>query len=100
MLSRTAVVQRDPGGLSPSAQLDAVAAAVQFNLEKPPELRRIEFALPITNTAGSVPGSREEGTATISYLFFHPDVSFKNRADLAQAYAERYASDPGDGLSV
>ena len=98
ILTRTAVVQRDPAGLSPAAQFDAVAAALAFNLERPPELRRIEFALPITNTFGLVPGSREDGTTAITYLYFRPDVSFATQTRLATEYADRYASEPGDHL--
>lgn len=72
ILTRTAVVQRDATGLSPAAQLDALTAALEFNLTKPADLRRIEFALPITNSFGVVPGSREDGTTVITYLYFRP----------------------------
>jgi len=98
VLTRTAVVQRNPDGLSAAAQLDVLAAALDFNLDKPPELDHIELALPVTNTLGLVPGSAEQDTTAITYLFFRPEVSFRAQTSLAEAYARRYASDPSDHL--
>ncbi len=57
------------------------------SLGKPRELDRIEFALPITRTGGLVPGSLEQDTTAITYVFFHPDVSFNDRNALANGYA-------------
>ncbi len=98
ILTRTAVVQRDPDGLSAAAQFDALLSALEFNAAKPPLLRTIEFALPVTNSFGLVPGSREDGTTVITYLYFRPDVSFAAQTSLATEYAKLYASEPDDHL--
>ncbi len=95
VLTRTAVVQRNPEGLSPAAQLRAVTSAIRFNLNRPPELERIEFAVPIVNSLG-VFASREEGTTAITYLYFRPTVGFGRQTGLADAYADRYLSRPDD----
>ena len=97
VLTRTAVVQRDPDGLTTGTQLRAFIDAVDFNLNRPAELRRIEFALPVTNSIGLIP-AQERDTTAITYLFFRPDVSFTAQTALAQQYAERYAGDPRDDL--
>ncbi|MDQ4138370.1 MAG: MMPL family transporter, partial [Actinomycetota bacterium] len=97
VLTRTAVVQRDPEGLTTGTQLRAFVDAIDFNLNRPAELRRIEFALPVTNSIGLIPG-QERDTTAITYLFFRPDVSFRAQTALAHEYAERYAGDPRDDL--
>lgn len=98
VLTRTAVVQRNRDGLPASTQLEAISAALDFNVNKPPELGRIELALPVTNSLGLVPGSREQDTTAITYLFFRPEASFRTQTNLAEGYARRYASEPDDHL--
>lgn len=97
VLTRTAVVQRNPEGLSPETQLRLVTNAIEFNLEPPPELERIEFALPVINDFGLLP-TGEQGTTAITYLYFRPDVNFLGQTNLAKQYAERYAGQPSDHL--
>lgn len=97
VLTRTAVVQRDPEGLSPSTKLRVLSNAIEFNIDRPPELERIEFALPVINELGLFP-TGEQGTTAITYLYFRPDVNFEDQTDLAERYAERYAGEPGDHL--
>jgi len=84
----TVVVQRDPGGLSSEAQARALARAVDVSQgAKDPE--GIAFALPIANTLGLFPGSRERGTTVLTYLFFGPEASLVDRVSEANAYAAR-----------
>lgn len=97
VLTRTAVVQRDPDGLTTGTQLRAYFDALDFNLNRPPDLSRIEFALPVTNSLDVVPAGERQTTA-ITYLFFRPSVSFTTQTALARQYAERYAGDPRDHL--
>ncbi|MDP9072459.1 MAG: MMPL family transporter [Actinomycetota bacterium] len=97
VLTRTAVVQRNPEGLTTAAQLRVVANAIEFNLERPAELRRIEFALPVINSFAPLP-TRERGTTAITYLFFRPDVGFGRQTALADEYADRYAGEARDHL--
>ncbi len=98
VLTRTAVVQHDPGGLSPATQFRIVSNAVEFNLDRPPELGRIEFALPVLdNFLPSRVG--QQPTTGITYLYYRPDVSFGRQTGLAAEYAGRYANEPQDDLA-
>jgi RND superfamily putative drug exporter len=81
----TVVVQRNPNGLSTDKQARMVARAVQAS--KAPHLPDgIQFALPVTNTLGLFPGSREKGTTAITYLFFGPDASLPDHVSAANRY--------------
>ena len=84
----TLVVQRDANGLSASAQARSVARAVAAS-RAPNQAEGIQLALPVTNTLGLFPGSREHGTTAITYLYFGPEASLSDRVAAAQAYADR-----------
>ena len=92
MLSRVAIVQRDPDGLSLDAQKRAVRRAVAIDRGRDPALKSIAFALPLSNAAGLFPGSREHGTTTITYLYFHRGTSVGAQLALADTYAQRIRS--------
>jgi RND superfamily putative drug exporter len=82
----TLVVQRNPNGLSTTAQAKAVARALAVSRgAKNPE--GIQLALPITNTLGLFPSSREHGTTAITYLYFGQEASLSDRVAAAEAYA-------------
>jgi RND superfamily putative drug exporter len=81
-----AVVQRDPNGLSPRVQRASLAKAFKVDKAKVPSLRGI-VAIPVMNTLGIVPGSREHGTTIVTYLYFPHTTP----AGLAFADTERYA---------
>jgi putative drug exporter of the RND superfamily len=92
--TQTAVVRRDPDGLSLAEQRFEVERAIEHD-------RRVEagesgveefFALPITNAAGLVPGSREANTTAVTYLAFGPEYTAGER----QFVAERYAAPSDD----
>jgi len=97
VLTRTAIVQHDPEGLPPDTQFRIVSNAVEFNLERPPELRRIEFALPVLDNF--LPERLgQQPTTAITYLYYRPDVGFGRQTGLAAEYATRYAAEPEDRL--
>ena len=97
VLTRTAIVQHNPDGLRVDTQFRVVSNALEFNLDRPPALQRIEFALPVMdNFLPSRFG--QEPTTAITYLFYRPDVGFGRQTGLAAEYAGRYASDPEDHL--
>jgi putative drug exporter of the RND superfamily len=81
----TLVVQRNPDGLSTSAQAKAVQRALQTN-QAQHEDYEAQFALPIANTLGLFPGSREKGTTAVTYLFFGPGASLADRVEQANDY--------------
>jgi putative drug exporter of the RND superfamily len=64
-----AVVQRNPNGLSAHVQRASLMKAVRVDQHKVPSLRGI-MAIPVMNTLGIVPSSREHGTTIVTYLYF------------------------------
>ena len=92
--SRTSIVQRDPDGLSPYTQAEAVlrAAALSRGAYDSPLLG----ALPVPNTFGAFPGSRERGTTVLTYVFGDPDTSFGAQRRAAQAFAREQLTDADD----
>ena len=88
-----AVVQRDPDGLSGSVQRASLAKAVAVDKQRVPSLRGI-VAVPILNTLGVVPSSREHGTTIVTFLYFPHSTP----AGLAYADTQRYAQYLGPRL--
>lgn len=97
LLSRVAVVQRDPDGLSVEAQAKAVLRAVSVN-QGEGDVRLVLGALPVPNTLGIVPKAAETETGVITYLFLPPGAGFADQRGAAEDYAERYLSAPDDAL--
>ncbi len=92
--SRTSIVQRDPDGLSPYAQTEAVlrAAALSRGEYDTPLLG----ALPVPNTFGAFPGSRERGTTVVTYVFGDPETSFGAQRRAAQRFAREQLTEDDD----
>jgi RND superfamily putative drug exporter len=84
----TVVVQRDPDGLSTGAQARALARAIAVS-RGANDPQGIALALPIANTLGLFPGSRERGTTVLTYLFFGPQASLVDRVNEANVFASR-----------
>ena len=91
------MVQRSPSGLSREAQERVFERAAAVNQEPPPP-EGISFALPVTNTEGLVPGSREEGTTAITFLYFSPDTGTSDRDAFAHEFAETEVAAADDHL--
>lgn len=98
LITRTAIVQRDPGGLSLAAEHRIYTRAIALNRREYPGLLSVRFALPITNSLELVPSSRERGTTAITYLFFPRDLGLVARNRLAHTFAERRFAAPEDVL--
>ncbi|MDQ3484477.1 MAG: MMPL family transporter [Actinomycetota bacterium] len=90
LMGRTAVVQRDPDGLSVYDQGRAGVAAAAVTRERYSDLGRLRGALPISNGLGVFPSSNEQGTTTVTYLLFGPEVSFGAQSNVADRYIERF----------
>ena len=93
--AQTAVVQRDPDGLSEDAQARVAERAVAAREESGD---RIAFALPLVNTARLVPGSREDSTTAITFLFFESGTSIGQETEIARDWAAREVAQPEDAL--
>ena len=98
LTSQIAVVQRDPDGLSAAAQARVAKRALDTSLREDPDLRGLELALPITNTLGLFPSSRESSTTAITFLVMQPDLSLREQDELAHRFASKYVTEPDDGL--
>ena len=83
----TMVVQRDPGGLTRDEQRRAVERALRIDSRDYPDLLSISFAVPILNTFGLVPSSRERSTTAVTYLYFPARYGFATRDELAHTFA-------------
>ncbi len=90
LLSRVAVVQRRPEGLSTQVQLEAVERARAVTEGELPDAKPIVAAVPVTNTLGLFPGSKESSTTVITLLFTSPDVSFAKQQAAAKAFVEKH----------
>ncbi len=83
--AETSVVERDPRGVSVEEQRRAIGQALA--IDRPAGGGDPSFlVLPVTNTAGAVPGSRESSTAVISYFEFRPAMSLSARVEAVDRY--------------
>ena len=88
-----AVVQRNPQGMSARVQSRTIAKAVRVDRGKGPVDFAHVFAVPVVNTLGLFPGSREHGTTAITYLFFKGSTSSGLGNTLAAEYARYLGPD-------
>jgi RND superfamily putative drug exporter len=91
--TQTAVVQRNPRGLSAAAQRRAIAGARTVFTHADPDLADIRAAIPISNAARDVPAN-ERGTTAITYLFFPPELSLEDTTKTAHTYADTQLGGP------
>lgn len=98
LLARVVVVQRDPDGLSVYAQSEAVLRAVALTQRSYPGVEPILGALPVTNTQALFPGSAEENTTALTYLFMPPSAGFGQQTAAADEFAERFLADDDDAF--
>ncbi|MDQ4031514.1 MAG: MMPL family transporter [Actinomycetota bacterium] len=101
LLTRTAVVQRDPDGLDPQATQRAVLRALEIdrrtlNTGLQPG-RDIFLALPLVNSPRLVPAAGEQNTTIVTYLFANPTLSFNSQVKVAGEYAAGF-DQPDDAL--
>ncbi|MHA6783328.1 MMPL family transporter [Pseudonocardia saturnea] len=95
LLSPTAVVQRDPGGLDPYLSADSLLAAAEVVQDtvvpgggvpggSPDDLL---LAYPVLNTPLLFPGAAEQGTTVVTYLFIDPTVGIAGQGAITREYA-------------
>lgn len=94
LLSRTAIVQRDPDGLSTYAQAEAVLRGI--GITQGSYDTKLLGALPVPNTFALFPRSQERGTTVVTYVFSHPSSSFRSRQKAAEDFAAEHLRDPDD----
>ncbi len=89
LISRTLLVQRDPGGMSPYAQARVPVRAAALTQGAYDDVGPLLGGLPVVNTLGLFPGSAERGTSAVTYLFARPDSGLGGRTRAARQLAER-----------
>jgi RND superfamily putative drug exporter len=90
-----AVVQRNPDGLGADLQRATLAKALAVDQHRVPSLRGI-VAVPVMNTLGIVPSSREHGTTIVTFLYF----PYSTPSGLAVTDTKRYAGYLGPRLDT
>jgi RND superfamily putative drug exporter len=98
LTSQVDVVQRDPRGLTSQAQIRALRRAVAVDQGQVHGIDGLAGALPVANTGGLFPGSRERSTTIITFLYFRPGTSVPVEAGSRKEFARRYVSAPQDHL--
>jgi len=89
VLSRTVVVERDPGGLTSDSVLEIYRRSGRLNLGELRDLSSIAFALTVTDV--SLPRALEgAATSALNYLFYPQELGPVGRTGLAERLAERY----------
>jgi RND superfamily putative drug exporter len=94
-VSRVAVVQRNPAGLSSDVQRQTVGAAVDATQDPRAPLRG---ALPVVNDPRVWPGGEGRATTAVTYLYFAPATSWADQVRAADAYAANRLTLPGAGV--
>jgi RND superfamily putative drug exporter len=97
LLTRSVLVQRDPGGLSAAAQARLGRRAVLAG-QRPAGGEHVTFALPLVNVPGLVPSSRELGTTAVTYLFTDPDLSLPAQERATERYLAGVPPRPDDAV--
>lgn len=92
--SRTAVVQRDPDGLSPFVQAESVLDALAQD-QPPPPPPPLLGAMPLTNGL-KMGGAAESGTTVLTNLFIDPRSSFSWQQHAAERYVAEHLDRPED----
>jgi len=90
LLSRVAVVQRDPKGLPKPVQEDALRRAKAVGDGTFTDVKPIRAAVPVMNTLGLFPGAKEDGTTIVTLLFTDPNVTYADQVTAAQQFVARH----------
>jgi RND superfamily putative drug exporter len=93
LLSRVAVVQRNPAGLPQETQAKAIQRARAVSDGTYADAAPIRAAVPIMNALGLFPGSKEDRTTIVTLLFTDPKVTFIDQVAAAKRFvASHYDS--------
>jgi RND superfamily putative drug exporter len=98
IIARTVVVQRNPDGLDGWEQARIVLRALAYDQRGPVKGQPLG-ALPVLNTGGLIPGSREQGTTALTFLFSNPTASFGSQMDEARRWVAANVDRPDDSLA-
>jgi RND superfamily putative drug exporter len=104
LLSRTAVVQRDPAGLDPFTQADSVLRAlevVKATIDSGGDPGTdLLLAYPLTNNPLLFPRAPEQNTTLITYLFIRPSAGLGTQDAISRDYVTSLERPPGGLLGA
>ena len=92
--SEFAVVVRDPRGLSPQEHAALFSQALAVDRGHHPTQGPV-FALPVVDTLGVVPGSKDEGTTAITFLYYPQSAPVSYQLSSAHDYVRRLTASTG-----
>ncbi|HCU93338.1 MAG TPA: hypothetical protein DHU96_11650 [Actinobacteria bacterium] len=98
LTSQVAVVQRNPHGFTRQVQLSIGRRIIALDQRRDRPIPGLAVAVPLANTAGIFPGSRERSTTIITFLYFRPGTSTFAETGAGQVFAHRYLGAPQDHL--
>jgi RND superfamily putative drug exporter len=98
LTAQVAVVQRDPRGFSLAPQEHAARQAAALDTGHGGPIPGLAAAVPVANTGGAFPGSRERSTTIITFLYFRPGTPIAAQTAGGEDFAHRYAGAPADHL--
>ncbi|HEX9063495.1 MAG TPA: MMPL family transporter [Streptosporangiaceae bacterium] len=99
MSAPVAVVQHSAKRLPVPVQEKAGRSALNVDRGAAARIPGLAGALPVANTSGLFPGSRQSSTTVITFLYFTPATSMAAQVSGGEMYAHRYAGAPRDQLA-
>ncbi|CAL8973352.1 hypothetical protein TESS_TESS_02722 [Tessaracoccus sp. O5.2] len=94
LLSRAAIVQRNPEGLPPLVQAEAVMRGIAINQGQ--YETELLGAIPVPNAEGAFPGAGEANTTVVTFLFADPTLNFFQQTQIVEDFAAEQLTDESD----
>ncbi|MHA6513345.1 MMPL family transporter [Tessaracoccus sp. Z1128] len=94
LLSRAAIVQRNPEGLPPLVQAEAVMRGIAVSQGK--HDTEILGAIPVPNAEGAFPGAAEKNTTVVTFVFADPSLNFFEQTAVVEDFAAEQLTDASD----
>jgi putative drug exporter of the RND superfamily len=99
MSAPVVVVQHSQRPLPLAVQDKAGRSALAVDRGTARPIPGLAGALPVANTSGLFPGSRQSSTTVLTFLYFRPATSMAGQVSGGEAYARRYAGARRDHLA-
>ncbi len=94
LLSRAAIVQRNPEGLPPLVQAEAVMRGIAVNQGK--HETELLGAIPVPNAEGAFPEAEETNTTVVTFVFADPGLNFFEQTEVVEKFAAEQLTDASD----
>lgn len=94
LLSRASIVQRNPEGLPPLVQAEAVMRGIAINQGH--YETELLGAIPVPNAEGAFPGAAEKNTTVVTFVFADPSLNFFEQTAVVEEFAAEQLTDASD----